>query len=79
VLVYLEVALVPPAIDEDSIDDRGGALRLGDDRVVKLPRTRDRAFVPDEMWLRVADPDENPGPRPRRLEDVALPLRSFAD
>jgi len=31
------------------------------------------------MRLRVADPDEDPGARPRRLEDVAIPLRSFAD
>ena len=79
VLVHFEIALVLPALDEDAVDDRSAALGLGDDRVVKLARPDHFSFVTDEMRLRVADPDEDPGARPRRLEDVAIPLRSFAD
>src|SRR2546421_3750888 len=79
VVVHLEVSLVLPLIDEDSVDDRRGALRLGDDRVIELPRPGHLAFVADEVRLRVADTDEHPCPRPRRLEDVALPLRALAD
>src|SRR5207302_9932259 len=79
VLVHFEIALFLPTLDEDAVDDRSAALGLGDDRVVKLARPHHFSFVTDEMRLRVADPDEDPGARPRRLEDVAIPLRSFAD
>src|SRR6267143_288175 len=78
-LVYLEIALVLPAVDQDTVDDRGAALRFGDDRVVQLAGPGHLPLVAKEMGLRVADSDEDPGAGPRRFEDVALPLRSFAD
>src|SRR5947207_13947549 len=79
VLVHFEIALVLPALDEDAVDDRSAALGLGDDRVVKLARPDHFSLVTDEKSLRVSDPDEDPSARPRRLEDVAIPLRSLAD
>src|SRR5438132_4837880 len=79
VLVHFEIALVLPTLDEDAVDDRSAALGLGDDRVVKLARPHHFYFVTDEMRLWAAVPDEAAGARPRPLEDVAIPLRSFAD
>ena len=78
-LVYLEVALVLPAVDEDAVNDRGVALRLSHDRVVQLARPRDLPFITEEVRLGVANANEDPRACPRGFEDVALPLRSFAD
>src|SRR6266550_4755609 len=79
VLVDLEIALVLPAFDEDPIQDRGAALRLGDDRVVQLTRPVHLPLIANEVRFRMADPDEDSRPGPRWLEDVAVPLRPFAD
>ena len=78
-VVDLEVALVLPVGHEDTVEDRGLAPGLGDDRVVQLTRPLDGALVAEEVRLGMADTYEDPRARPRRLEDVALPLRSFAD
>src|SRR6266550_821255 len=79
VLVDLEIALVLPAFDEDPIQDRRAALRLGDDRVVQLTRPVHLPLIANEVRFRMADPDEDSRPGPRWLEDVAVPLRPFAD
>jgi hypothetical protein len=58
-VVYLEVALVFPAVDEDAVDDRGVALRLSHDRVVQLARPCDLPFVTKEVRVGVADANED--------------------
>ena len=58
-VVYLEVALVFPAVDEDAVDDRGVALRLSHDRVVQLARPSDLPFVTKEVRVGVADANED--------------------
>src|SRR6266566_175164 len=78
-LIDLEVAFVLPPVDENAVEDRGAALRLRDDRVVQLARSGHLAFVADEVRLGMTDPDEDSRSCPCRLEDVALPLRPFAD
>src|SRR5256885_1153247 len=78
-VVDLEFAFILPIVDQDAVDDGGVALGFGDDRVVELARPGDHAAVAEKMGLRVTHADEDPGARPCRLEDVTVPLRSFAD
>ena len=78
-LIDLQVTLVNPPIDQNAIEDRGAALRLRDNRVVQLARSGHFAFVADEVRLGVTDPDEDSRACPCWLEDVAFPLRPFAD
>src|SRR5881296_454828 len=69
VVVDLEVALVLPVGHQDA----------GEDRVVQLARSVHPAFVAEEMRLGMANAHQHSRARPGWLEDVALPLRSFAD
>src|SRR5438309_5647081 len=78
-VVDLEFAFILPIVDQDAVDDGGVALGFGDDRVVELARPGDHAAVAKNMGLRVTHADEDPRARPCRLEDVTVPLRSFAD
>src|SRR4029077_10916161 len=79
VLVDFKVALVLPVGHQNTVEDGGLAPRLGNDRVVQLTRPVHGALVSDEMRLGVTNTHEHPRARPRRLEDVALLLRSLAD
>src|SRR5712691_5079640 len=68
-VVYFEIALVPPLVHQHAVDDRAVAASVRDDRVVELARAARRAAVPDETRGTVPDPHEHARPRPLRLED----------
>src|SRR2546425_3117174 len=78
-VINFEVALVAPIVDQDTIDDRGIATGIRDDRVVELARAGRRAAVADETWVAMADPHQDACAGPLRLEDVVLRLRALAD
>ena len=70
-VIDLEIALVFPVVDEDAVEGRGLAPCHRDDGLVELTGTVHGALIAEEMRLAVADPDEHPGTRPGRLQDVA--------
>jgi len=76
--VELELRFIAPIRDEDAVDDRGRAVRLGHDRVVQLARSVNLAVIPDEVRPAVADTSERPLSLPIGLQDVTRQLRAFA-
>src|SRR6267142_102668 len=76
--IELELRLIAPVRDEDAVDDRRAAVRLGHDRVVQLAWPIDLAAVAQKTRPLVPDTRDRARSHPVRFEDVVRQLRAFA-